>query len=312
MACHHPIPAYLSADGKVTFVRKEKAVGKSGFLHIRCGMCRGCKADHARDWAIRCYHESQLHDQCCFITLTYSPEKLPPHGSLDPRDLELFWKRLRKRIAPDRVRYFACGEYGEKRSRPHYHACLFGWRPTERVPLGKSEKGNPQWGAQILSEAWGLGRVTWTEFDPSCARYTAHYTADKLKSFALDEIDPETGLRPYERMDVTTGEILKLAPEFQRQSQRPAIGVRWLEKFWREVFPADTVVMDGKEYPPPKIYYQWLRENQPEVAEKVKAKRVSETEEIPYETGLRLKQKAEAQCRNLDKFKRPLHKESTQ
>lgn len=98
MGCLYPKPAYLSAEGKVTFVRHEKALGRSGFIHIRCGMCNGCKADHARDWAIRCYHESQMHHVSCFLTLTYDPEHLPACGSLDKRDLQLFWKALRNRL----------------------------------------------------------------------------------------------------------------------------------------------------------------------------------------------------------------------
>jgi len=312
MACLYPKPAYLSTEGKVTFVRHEKALGSSGFIHIRCGMCNGCKADHARDWAIRCYHESQMHHVSCFVTLTYDEEHLPACGSLDKRDLQQFWKALRKKLNVP-IRYFAAGEYGTKKGRPHYHAIIFGWMPSKRYPVDISDKGHIQYTHPILQSAWQKrGRIVFTDFDPSCARYVAHYTADKLKSYAADTIDPETGLRPYEKLDKQTGEIWQLQPEFQVSSLKPAIGLRWLEKYWMEVFPKDTVIMDGKEYPPPRFYYKWLAENQESVHQHVRQKRIEQTRALPYERGIRLHQKAQAINAKLTKYKRPTHDKEQQ
>lgn len=308
MACHHPIPAYLGPGGKVHFANRKDSFGRLGLMHLRCGMCRGCKADHAREWAIRCYHESQLHNRACFITLTYSTEKLPANSSLDKRDLSLFFKRLRDKLDV-RIRYFACGEYGEKKGRPHYHVCLFGWRPDndDKLLVAISKKGNRQYGSKIISKCWGLGRAVWTNFDSSCARYTAHYTADKIKGLKKDEPDPETGLRPYEIID-RDGVIWKLCPEFQVSSLKPAIGLPWLEKNYREVFPADSVVMDGREYPPPRYYFQWLKKNVPALYEKVAKKRREHTKKRPYETGLRQLQKNQSREKKLDLLVRPTHK----
>jgi hypothetical protein len=42
------------------------------------------------------------------------------------RDLQLFFKRLRKAYPDVKLRYFACGKYGEQFARPHYHVILFG------------------------------------------------------------------------------------------------------------------------------------------------------------------------------------------
>lgn len=307
MACHHPKPAYLSTEGKVTFVRHEKALGKAGFMHIRCGMCNGCKFDHARDWAIRCYHESKLHQQACFVNPTYAPEFLPPHGTLDKRDLQLFLHRFRKAVTPAKIRYFAAGEYGTKKGRPHYHLVIFGWEPSERKLIGMTEKGNPIYQDELLQKCWGKGRITWSDFDAAAARYVAHYTADKLKSYAVDKIDPETGLRPYEVLDESSGQIWKLTPEFQLQSLKPGIGIDWLKQYWHEVFPADSVVMNGKQYPPPRAYYKWLKENQPEVFDTVKRSRQAKSLEMPYESGLRQWQKTQCKELKLQKFKRPTH-----
>ena len=206
-------------------------------------MCLGCKADHARDWAIRCYHEAQFHDHSCFVTLTYDSAHLPPSGTLNKRDLQLFFKKFRK--AGHTVRYFAAGEYGTKKGRPHYHAILFGYRARPDALVRVSEKGHPQWRDDQIQKAWHYGEATWGAFHPSTASYVAAYTADKLKSFAADEPDPETGLRPYEVMD-RDGVIMQLQPEFQLQSLKPAIGYTWLQKYWRyerQGIPATTLLL---------------------------------------------------------------------
>lgn len=305
MACHHPKPAYLSTEGKVTFVRREKALGSTGFIHVRCGMCLGCKADHARDWAIRCYHEAAMHEDSCFVTFTYDPAHLPPSGTLNKHDLQLFFKRFRKQ--GHKIRYFAAGEYGTKKGRPHYHAILFGYRgiPTELARV--SDKGHPQWRDRNITKAWHYGEATWGAFHETAASYVASYTADKLKSFAKDEPDPETGLRPYEVMG-RDGVIYNLQPEFQLQSLKPAIGLRWLEKYWRDVFPADSVVMNGREYPPPRFYYKWLKENHSDVYQIVQGERKKQSASMPYETGETQYFKAQAKHAKLSqKMKRPLH-----
>lgn len=68
-----------------------------------------------------------------FITLTYADENLPisrnGYRSLCRRDLQLFFKRLRKAHSKGAkrksIKYFAVGEYGGKIGRPHYHVLLF-------------------------------------------------------------------------------------------------------------------------------------------------------------------------------------------
>ncbi|WP_209313267.1 MULTISPECIES: hypothetical protein [Enterobacterales] len=55
-----------------------------------------------------------MHETNCWLTLTYADEHLPwtEYGfpTLDRRDVTLFLKRLRKAIAPLKIRYFGCGE----------------------------------------------------------------------------------------------------------------------------------------------------------------------------------------------------------
>jgi hypothetical protein len=41
-----------------------------------------------------------MHENNCFLTLTYDEENVPEDGCLEPRDYKLFLKKLRKYIAP--------------------------------------------------------------------------------------------------------------------------------------------------------------------------------------------------------------------
>ena len=67
---------------------------------------------------MRLLHELEYWDKATFITLTYAPEHLPEKSSLKPDDLQKFWKRLRKELKDKKIKYFACGEYGEKKIKP--------------------------------------------------------------------------------------------------------------------------------------------------------------------------------------------------
>lgn len=121
MTCYHPIKAFRTASG-VSF----SELGRDdhlGDIELPCGRCVGCRLRRANEWALRVMHEAKLHPANCFVTLTYRDEDLPENGSLRHRDFQLFMKRLRKRAD---VRFYMCGEYGEQKLRPHYHACLFG------------------------------------------------------------------------------------------------------------------------------------------------------------------------------------------
>lgn len=103
----------------------------SDYVAFPCGHCPVCRQKKALEWSLRLTFESRLYNisDIAFVTLTYSPENLPANYSLEPSHLSSFIKRLRKHLSlrTDRkIRFFGCGEYGEKRSRPHYHLLIFG------------------------------------------------------------------------------------------------------------------------------------------------------------------------------------------
>ena len=154
MPCFHPMPAVRLSDGSVTFTSRSKVDGND--FELPCGQCAGCRLERSRQWAVRCVHESQMHERNCFITLTYPDEFLPPHGGLIYRDFQLFMKRLRKRIGYP-VRFFMCGEYGELDQRPHFHAILFGCDFDDRKYFSKTGSGYKLYTSDLLIQLWGMG-----------------------------------------------------------------------------------------------------------------------------------------------------------
>lgn len=96
---------------------------------VPCGQCLSCRIKRSDEWAVRCVHEASMHERSGFVTLSYADDYLPKNKSLDKKELAKFFKRLRKVLCGERIRYYACGEYGEKHSRPHYHIIIFSIQP---------------------------------------------------------------------------------------------------------------------------------------------------------------------------------------
>lgn len=84
-----------------------------------------CRIIRRRKWQNRLLLEAMLADKTAFITLTYDEESLPKDKSLKPKHLKAFIKALRKKLNPIKLRYYAVGEYGFEKNRPHYHIAAF-------------------------------------------------------------------------------------------------------------------------------------------------------------------------------------------
>lgn len=232
---------------------------RDGFLDmpvtLPCGQCIGCRLERSRQWAVRCVHESQLYESNCFITLTYRDECLPPGGSLVKEDFQRFMKRLRKEYG-EGIRYFHCGEYGEKFSRPHYHACLFNFDFADRV-LFKDRGGVRLYVSESLSRLWPFGFATVGDVTFESAAYVARYITKKITG---DQADNHYGGR---------------LPEYITMSRRPGIGKPWLEKFSSDVYPSDHVVLRGRVMRPPKYYDGVFELTDPETFRSVVRKRLA-------------------------------------
>lgn len=101
---------------------------------VPCGKCPKCAKRRISAWSFRLVQEDKVSLSSWFITLTYDTKYLPftrnYFATLDKRDLQLFYKRLRKLHEGDPVwnkpiKYYSVGEYGSETRRPHYHVILF-------------------------------------------------------------------------------------------------------------------------------------------------------------------------------------------
>lgn len=97
-------------------------------MSLPCSKCPNCKKRRASSWSFRLIKESEKSTSALFVTLTYDTRYVPitKNGfmSLLKTDVQKFMKRLRKRSS-EKLKYYACGEYGSKTMRPHYHLILF-------------------------------------------------------------------------------------------------------------------------------------------------------------------------------------------
>lgn len=137
--------------------------GKHGINHapVPCGRCFNCKQRRIQQWSFRLQKELEVSTSAYFVTLTYDNDHVPIVGGKYPmtlvknseqngkladsigrtdRSLQAFFKRLRyyekedtvkgdprlrKVVKNKPIKYYACGEYGSRRFRPHIHIILF-------------------------------------------------------------------------------------------------------------------------------------------------------------------------------------------
>jgi len=118
MACETPIYVKLSKGSVLPHVP------------VPCGRCPPCKIRRVNEWCFRMMQEYKLHLHAHFVTLTYDTEHVPISDNgfltLRKKDFQDYMKRLRKLVPDYNLKYYACGEYGTKNQRPHYHAIIFG------------------------------------------------------------------------------------------------------------------------------------------------------------------------------------------
>lgn len=125
MACLFPVDIKNPLYGK--------RVGDTLYIQVPCGKCSGCLNTRVNSWIFRLLEEEKTSISAHFVTLTYGDNETPGwnytengYNTLVKRDFQLFMKKLRKHSPKfPTIKYFAVGEYGSKRHRPHYHAVIF-------------------------------------------------------------------------------------------------------------------------------------------------------------------------------------------
>lgn len=246
MSCFKPLTGFYSKyknpSGKRSIVfSAREALDSYHSLSIPCGQCIGCRLEKSRQWAIRCSLESQLYQNSYFLTLTYDDNHLPKTGSLVPGDLQKFLKKLRRYIeyhgSDKKIRFFACGEYGDNFSRPHYHAIIYNLDIPDLKYFSASFSGDTYYTSEIINQIWRNGYVIIGQVTFESCAYVARYVTKKITGDGADE--------HYQGRE----------PEFVRMSRRPGIGKDWFDKFKSDVYPHDFVVIrDGIKVKPPKYF----------------------------------------------------------
>lgn len=277
MPCYGPLTAYYSAEvnssGKRSLIFDKKKSYSGVPLRIPCGKCIGCKLERSRQWAMRCVHENRMHKRSVFVTLTYDDDHLPKGGTLVKKDLSTFINNLReyhRYHTGEKMKFYACGEYGETTRRPHYHAILFGIDFTDRRKSGANRRGDAWSTSKTLTDIWGNGHTLCGDvtFD-SCA-YVARYVTKKITGPKADA---------HYTVQDGNGEVFTLLPEFTLMSRRPGIGHSYFSKYGAEIYgdpgsPApDNVIINGKAVPPPRAYDLYFGLQDPEKLAKTKVLR---------------------------------------
>lgn len=195
------------------------------YMLVPCRQCLECRQSRAREWALRCHFELQNHKESSFLTLTY--EKSPV--VLIKKDIQDFMKRLRKSIEPKKIKYFLCGEYGDKKRRPHFHVILFGHDFDDKYSIGVSDRGHPLFESETLNKIWGKGICTIQDVNYQTIAYTALYSSPARKSLPKH---------------------LQNNPEFNLMSQ--GLGVKNILKDLDRFLPTDTIYIEGVAHSIPK------------------------------------------------------------
>ena len=228
MSCAQPLHAWYGAkrdpetgNFPITFHHSTADLDRP--LDLPCNNCLSCKADQSMMWSIRCYHELTEHDKASFVTLTYDEEHLPKDNKLNKDHLRNFIKTLRKHY---KIRYFACGEYGDKNGRPHYHLIIFG-EDFKHLPL---ENPDGTYTSRKIQKHWNnKGNVVVAPVTMASICYTCGYVSKKLD-------DKDT---------------------FNSMSTRPGLGKKWLDKNIGDLMNHGFTVIDGRQYQIPKRYLMW-------------------------------------------------------
>lgn len=268
MSCFHPIECWrLDNQTKLSFVKPRNERHVLEKMQVPCGHCIGCLLDKSNDWATRCWCEASNWKNNCFITLTYNDKNLPKNKELRKDDLQKFWKRLRyyeqgneywknprtgKHERP--IRYFSCGEYGPKNGRPHFHACVFNWKPNDLKFYKLNHQNQKLYTSKTLSKIWGKGFVIIGELTYQSACYVARYVTKKIY-----------------------GQLAKLyyqdkQPEFTESSRNGGIGIiKWIEEKEKIIKNEGLFIKIGEKVklkPIPKFFIKkWKEEPDADLCE---------------------------------------------
>ncbi len=214
--CLFPTRAMIPEEGGRPKLNHE------GDLLLPCGKCTECIKSRAIDWATRCKHEISLHDDNCFITLTYNKDNLPSH-QITKEPFKKFMKRLRKH-AKRKLSYIVSHEYGSENYRPHHHCIIFGYNFNEQKFLKKTKSQEAIFTSEELDKLWGQGFTSIGTANEKTAYYIASYA---LKGKNHEFLHDGELITCSDSMDV---------------SRNPGIGLNYLRKNYQQLVDSKTIL----------------------------------------------------------------------
>lgn len=169
MKCTSPFKVWLPRGTPITeWLPDETGVPKP-YVSVRCGRCVACRVSRSQEWSIRLLHELSTTSghAAVFLTLTYDDDHNPIN--LNKAHLTNFFKRLRKDLGIRKIKYYACGEYGELTFRCHFHAIIFG--------LSNNFEDR-----KLIKDNWTFGQIHIGTVTRHSCRYVADYCLKSLKN----------------------------------------------------------------------------------------------------------------------------------
>lgn len=150
------------------YVKDKHSIDK---IPVPCSKCPPCIRRRTSGWSYRLTKEGEVSKTALFVTLTYNTDTIPitPKGymNLKKSDVQKFMKRLRK-LTDEKIKYYAVGEYGSIKMRPHYHLILFN---------ADSEKINRAWAL----DNYEIGTIYIGSVNEASIGYTLKYMSKKGK-----------------------------------------------------------------------------------------------------------------------------------
>lgn len=168
----------------------------NGVVLAACGRCMSCCI--AKQSSLQFLAQKELQKVyksglgASFVTLTYSDNYVPyvraasPYQTLQKDDFQKFMKRLRKESDKLNIKckFVACGEYGDKLGRPHYHIALLGLSDY----LADS----------IISKTWKYGLSDVGALGVGGLRYVIKYMTKSRSTREIEKFYKDNGIqRPF-------------------------------------------------------------------------------------------------------------------
>lgn len=283
MRCYSPLTLYRSRSKPYQYRFNVPLSADWEEMQVACKQCINCRINRKSDWAVRLVHETLSHDTAIFVTLTFNEEALLARhqpDNLSRTEVQKFVKRLRRHYAyraQGKIRYYYCGEYGDRTSRPHYHILLFGASFDDEYGYTTGYNGLRR--SDTLEKIWGYGMAPFADVTYKTAAYVAGYCMKKVNGRAAKE--------HYAHVDRYTGEVYYREPEFSRMSTNPGIGYQFFHRYHGDLFPKDFVTVEGRKRKIPSYYYRKLEARFPSLYLEVKEAREEKLELTLYEEALK-------------------------